>query len=383
MKHALALTFLSSMTCLVAWNAEAAPAAAPEAHHKHHHHGVKSTAKAAPHAAAKPSAKNAPKKTDHHAPKRVAKVEVNAKVAGHPVLSGTTKTDIDLPLNSKPTAGHKPAVVSKAHPAPSAKAPAKVEPHAAVVKKHGPERSYFLAADPHVPLAFVDGNAIHSVGTPGKNCGTASRWAKPKSRWNALDAWGQVTGSLQGNGSDFYDATRCREVFFKGKEGTEPHAVFVSADSSFRPSPKVEWTPDEAEHKEFERFTSTLTALWINQKPFGKPLPLTRRVMFFQVPASEGKNAHRPTRWAVMGGPLLLVAYLGDKDHWKVATVQTPLGLADSYHPVGVFDMNGDKIPEIIYHANSGASFGDSVLSLDPDTMTWSEAAVSPGGATL
>src|SRR4029079_13153036 len=106
------------------------------------------------------------------------------------------------------------------------KAAAKVEPHAAVVKKHGPERSYFLAAHPHVPLAFIDGNAIHSVGTPGKNCGVATRWAKPKSLGNALDAWGQLTAPLEVTGTVSYDAPRCREFFFKGKEGTEPHAVF-------------------------------------------------------------------------------------------------------------------------------------------------------------
>ena len=96
MKHALALTFLSSMTCLVAWNAEAAP----EAHH-HHHHGVKATAKANPPAAEKPSAKNGHKKAEHHAAKRVAHAEVHAKIAGNPVLSGTTHTDIDLPHNSR------------------------------------------------------------------------------------------------------------------------------------------------------------------------------------------------------------------------------------------------------------------------------------------
>ena len=63
--------------------------------------------------------------------------------------------------------------------------------------------------------------------------------------------------------------------------------------------------------------------------------------------------------------------------------MKAPLGLADSYTPVAVFDMNGDGIPEIVIRASDGPTYADRVLALDPATMTWAEAAESPGGAAL
>jgi hypothetical protein len=45
--------------------------------------------------------------------------------------------------------------------------------------------------------------------------------------------------------------------------------------------------------------------------------------------------------------------------------------------------MNGDGVPEIVVRANDGASYADHVLSLNTQTMSWEEAAESPGGAAL
>ena len=63
--------------------------------------------------------------------------------------------------------------------------------------------------------------------------------------------------------------------------------------------------------------------------------------------------------------------------------MKPPLGLTDSYLPVAVFDLNGDGIPEIVYQSNDGPSNADSVMTLSPETMTWTDAVESPGGATL
>ncbi len=148
------------------------------------------------------------------------------------------------------------------------------------------------------------------------------------------------------------------------------------------------------EKKRFDRFLGAMESSWVNQIPLGKLVPQEKRTLFFQFPAPKsaswegrvdgaGKPIERPRRWAVAGGPILVVAYLGDKGRWKAASVKAPLGLADSYTPIAVFDMNGDGIPEIVVRANDGPSFADKVLSLNPETMSWEEAAESPGGAAL
>jgi hypothetical protein len=273
-----------------------------------------------------------------------------------------------------------------AHPAP---APEPVQDAAKPVPP-----SFWMAADPHVPLAVVDGKAIRSVGKRGKDCGALNRWAKPKSRWKAVDAFGQITGTFEVAGSELYDVTQCNEVSFAPKGGKSGAGLFVSEDSAYKPGESVAYVPSIAEKKRFDRFLGTMESAFVNHRPLGKPVPLGKRTIFFQFappkdPSGQqtldgaGKAIQPPTRWAVVGGPILVVAYLGDKGRWKAATVKMPLGLQDSYTPVGVFDMNGDGIPEIVYQSADGPSFGDAVLSLRPDTLVWEDAAESPGGATL
>jgi hypothetical protein len=382
MKQALALTFLSSMTCLVAWDAEAAPQAHPHAAKADPHHPVdkKKISKAAPHHGTKADPHRADKK-------KVGKAEPHpgshAKASAPVALSAPARTDAKFTLEPGAKVSSHASGKANAKAVPSGEGKAGAKDVIAEGARKPSERSYWLAADPHVPLAFVDGSEIHSVGKLEKDCGSEGRWARPKSRWHAVDAWGQVTGSLAIRTSDLHDVTGCHEVSFKGKEGKEPHVLLVSEDSAWKPSEKLAWAPDDDEKKSFDRFTATLEKLWVNDKPFGKALPLSRRAMFFQMPASADRSVKRPTRWAVVGGPILLVAYVGEHDHWKVASVQNPLGLANSYQPVGVFDMNGDKLPEIIYHSSDGPSYGESVLGFDPDTLSWADTAVSPGGGTM
>ncbi len=256
-----------------------------------------------------------------------------------------------------------------------------------------PRASYWLAADPHVPLAKVEGKAIHSVGTRGKDCGSASRWASPGSRWHAVDAYGQTTGVFQVERAEAFDVTQCNEVSFSAKSGKAGAGLFFSDDSGYTPGTSAAYTPTVLEKRNFEHFLGAMESTWVNQKPLGKMVPIGKRTLFFQYdlkdPSMEGrvdgagKPIERPKRWAVAGGPILTVAYQGAGGHWKAASVKTPLGLADSYTPIAVFDMNGDGVPEIVVRANDGASFANHVLSLHPSTMTWEEVAESPGGAAL
>ena len=293
---------------------------------------------------------------------------------------------------AKPHAHKKPSALSAAKPVAVVDLPSRADPPPEVRKRD--RASYWLAADPHVPLATVEGKSIHSVGQRGKECGSANRWANPKSRWHAVDAYGQTTGLFEVAGSEAFDLTACHEVSFSARSGKPGVGLFVSDDSGYTPADSAAYAPSVPEQKRFERFLGAMESSWVNQKPLGKTMPWAKRTLFFQFapprdPSLEGrvdgngKPLERPRHWAVVGGPILVVAYLGDKGRWRAATVKAPLGLADSYVPVAVFDMNGDGIPEIVVRRTDGPSFADSVLSLDPSTMTWEEAAESPGGGAL
>jgi hypothetical protein len=255
-------------------------------------------------------------------------------------------------------------------------------PAHAPAKSHA-KRSFWLAAEPHVPLAVVENGAIRSVGNRGKSCGAASRWAKPGAVWRAVDAWGQVAGEFEVAGSELYDVTHCHEVYFTPRSGKEGAGLFVSDDSPWKPAPSVRWSPADAELKQLEHMTRAIEEAFVDGKPFGKEEGFAERARFFEIPAPKDPDDKRATRWVVLGGPVLVVAYQGDHQQWKVSKVLTPLGLADSYPPVAVFDMNGDGLPEIVYHESDGPSFADNVLKFDPQDQSWTDVAESPGGATL
>lgn len=357
MKHRLLLPLLASVTCLAAWNTDASAA---------------------------------PEKPLHRTPSGAhgkAKVKVKAKAKATPALMSKGKVDPVEALLSKSRVDTTKAAPNKskveAHPvkgkiAPTEKDARARDEEAPAAKKHV-KPSFWLAAAPHVPLARVDGEAIHPVGERGKTCGDESRWAAPLSHWKAVDSWGQVTGVFRVAGSDLYDVTQCHEVFFEGQKGEGPGVLFVSEDSGWKPSKSAMWKPSVAEKKHFERFVGGVEQTFIDRKPQGLAGPLARRTLYFDVPAASG----RPQHWAISGGPILVVAYLGEHGHWKASTVRPPLGLAKSYKPVSVLDMNGDGTPELVYHSDDGPSYADAVLSLNPGSMAWEDTAESPGGATL
>jgi hypothetical protein len=361
MKHRLLLPLLASVTCLAAWNADASAATEKPLH----------AAPSGAHAKVKAKAK--------------AKV-LKPKVKATPALMSKGKIDPTDALLSPAKVETKPAPSkgkAEAHPlkgkvALADKETKAKEEEAPAAKKHA-KPSFWLAAAPHVPLALVEGEAIHPVGQRGKSCGDESRWAAPLSHWKAVDAWGQVTGVFRVAGSDLYDVTQCHEVFFEGQKGEGPGVLFVSEDSGWKPGKSALWKASAAEKKRFESFVGGVEQTFVDKKPQGVAGPLARRTLYFDVPAVEG----RPQHWAISGGPILVVAYLGEHGHWKASTVRPPLGLAKSYKPVSVVDMNGDGVPELVYHSDDGPSYADAVLSLNPGSMAWDDAAASPGGATL
>lgn len=385
MKPALALTLVSSITCLWAWDAEARPAVSA-----HAHHAAAKSADARSKPSGKEEAKSSPRRHSkgHHKAKKEAKPAAKAPARAVmiiPPVAWKIGDGPDITLKAKVESANEANKPQKpsTHPRGAAKAKSAGDLKGASSAKKGPvKKSFWLAAEPHLPLAIVDGAAIRSVALGPKACGAEKRWAQPKSHWKAVNEWGQVTGSFEVSRSETNDENHCREVFFKGQASSQPHALFVAEESGWRPSPSAAWTPSEGEVKHFEHLLGTIDETWIDGKPRGKVPPLAKRTMFFELPPSEQSSAKRPTHWAVAGGPVLVVAYLGERGHWKASEVKTPRKSAEGYKPIGVFDMNGDGIPEIVYHLNDGPDDADKVLSLDPATMSWIDAANSPTGST-
>ena len=176
---------------------------------------------------------------------------------------------------------------------------------------------------------------MHAVGKRGKDCGAANRWARPKSHWHAVDAWGRITGNFEVKGSELLDVTNCREVSFTKQSGEPGAGLFVSVDSSYRPGEAASYAPSGGEKKRFEHFLGAIEQSFVNTKPLGKMVPWAKRTMFFQfAPPKDptwdgrvdgnGKPIERPKHWAVAGGPILVVAYLGQGGTWHAASVKPP-----------------------------------------------------------
>ena len=291
----------------------------------------------------------------------------------------------------------KPNAPKGAPPPPAEPAPAPPPPAAPgqEANHHQGKTSFWMAADPHVPLAVVQGHKIHSIAAQrGKECGSEERWAKPKSHWKAVDAYGQLTGTFEVKGAELYDVTGCHEVQFAPRSGKQGVGLFVSEDSGYKPGKSVQYSPTLAEQKRFDKFMNVVETAYVDHRPYGKAAPLAKRSMFFEFEPpkdpnwverldGENKRIQRPKRWAVSGGSMMTVSFLNGNGHWKVSTVKPVLNLANSYKPVAVFDLDGDGIPEIIYQSSDGPTFAEHVLRLNRETMSWEEAAESPGGATI
>src|SRR5262249_911593 len=149
------------------------------------------------------------------------------------------------PAYAKPRKHKKTRALSAAKAALAVELPGKGEPPPEVLK--GPKPSYWLAADPHVPLAMVQGRAIRSGGKRRPECGEMVRWANPRSRWHAVDAWGQTTGLFEVNGSETFDVTACREVSFSARSGKPGVGLFVSDDSGYTPGASVAFAASAVE----------------------------------------------------------------------------------------------------------------------------------------
>ncbi|MBK8256399.1 MAG: hypothetical protein IPK82_27490 [Polyangiaceae bacterium] len=242
--------------------------------------------------------------------------------------------------------------------------------------------SRFIASG--IPLAEVRDGRIKAVGGAKLPCGAKANWAKTNSRWQALDAWGKPAGVLSVGGSGKFDGTGCHRVWFAEGTGRDGMGVFVSTGSGYSAAASAEWKVDDVHKKLFDKFYTSQEGAWVDGKVDNAH---ARRTLYFQLPkqvtAEEGSPTEkRPIHWAVSGGPVLVVAYVGSNGQWKVGHVLPPNGKVNAYEPLAVMDMNGDGMPEIVVHEEAGGVFSDRVLSFDAGSMRWETAVEGPGGAT-
>lgn len=249
-----------------------------------------------------------------------------------------------------------------------------------------PAKSRFLSSG--VPLAEVREGRIKGVATSKRPCGLRNDWAKIGSLWSPLDAWGQPLSKTDSRVTDrkLYEGSGCYEVDLQAsKDSPETARLYVAKGSGYSPAPSAKWSPDAKSAKGFEQLYASQATAWVDAKP--ESAAEHGKVLFFHLPKQESSpegapTQRRPIHWAVTGGRVLLVGYVGQTGAWKVGQVLPPNGKDHAYEPIAVLDMNGDGLPEIVVHEEAGGVFTDRVLSFDAGAMRWEKAVESPGGAS-
>jgi hypothetical protein len=252
-----------------------------------------------------------------------------------------------------------------------------------VAKKPSPApSSFFLAANPHVPLAVVvDGHVRDAVpaASRGQSCGDRQRWARMGSKWNALDAWGQVVGTFSVSAKDPYDVTGCTELDFSPPSPQTKSHVLVSVDSAWRAPASAEWKPVAGDVHAFDALVAKTIpdhAVPSTDVP-SECKSISEHRRFFDVPGQG--------RFAVGTSNVGYVFARLDSRGWSiVASERTGTNRRFSalcHRPVSIFDMNGDGRPEVILRWSEGTSWSDEVFGIGDDGRP-RLLAVSPGGST-
>jgi len=240
--------------------------------------------------------------------------------------------------------------------------------------RRAPIGSWFLAGDPHVPLAIVRGGRLGEAATRG--CGDRARWKTIGSRWIALDAWGQSMGVYTASSKDDYDVTDCAELSMSPALANDLTHVFVSVDSAWRPSASVEWAAPAAKRASLAAIAKReiddagVTYVWEQCKS------ITVQTRFFHVPGRGD--------WAVTTSNAGWLVARDDASGWNVVGHDhvKPTRFASScFRPVAVFDMDGDGVPEIVMRSSAGDGWNDYVMALGRDDH-WHVVASSNGGST-
>lgn len=239
----------------------------------------------------------------------------------------------------------------------------------------------WLGFDPHVPFAVTSRGEIETAGVA-----CCAPWAVRGARWQAIDRWGRVVGLAEVSGGEGYDLTQCYELVLRKVEGEDGVGLFVSPGWTSPPS--AEWTPQPAERASLATLVAHADALFPPRMDDGPLAPIADRTLFFQAAPNEG-NPEDPTRFAVVGGRVLVVAGKTEPGAWALShfdskMAETGYSPPDAYRPLAVVDVDGDGWPEIVFRESDGPSWGDVILRMQPDSTgrPWERVAESVGGST-
>ncbi|MDD5305935.1 MAG: hypothetical protein PHU25_01315 [Deltaproteobacteria bacterium] len=246
-------------------------------------------------------------------------------------------------------------------------------------------------------MAFTDRHEIYNVDS---HC--CEPWSKAKSRWRTVDAWGQVVGSAEIVSRSYYEYAECYDTTWKLIQGSWGAGLLASEDGDWRPPPSVQWTPSPSQMAALSRMVddvyhafvfTDLSFIRLTTGPgqtegTDKLLPLERRTLLFTIPPRKRDSEPappNPTQFAVVGGPVLLVAFLHPDERWIVSAERNELTDGDrthlTYQPIAVFDVDEDGFPEIIYRFSEGEWWGETILKLDTAFDRWREVATSVMGS--
>ncbi len=224
----------------------------------------------------------------------------------------------------------------------------------------------FLTASPGGPLAQVLNGAVRTP--PRRACRS---WGAIGSRWRELDAFGVPVGEAVVESGNYYDASNCDELTLRRTGGVAGAGFYVDARAPYRAPDVVWWRPSKSARAALERIVSA------RQKRFtllGGPGPSLRALTLF---FAWGETRER---FAAVGGRSLVILK-AKGDGWQVVHEQPPSkgkGLANAYRPLGVTDMNGDGLPELVVHEieDVGEWWGDGTFTELRDG-TWKR--IGPG----
>ncbi len=254
-----------------------------------------------------------------------------------------------------------------------------------------PDATRWLAMSPHTPLAITDGE--QGIVTAGQPC--CAPWARRGARYRSLNAYGQVSGIVEITGGAGYDVTRCFELGLGVVSGADAALIYASVDGGWQPPASAEWRPDADARRELAQFVELLSQVALIEPQLQRryenedPLPpLGDRTLFFQVTTQRADGRGTISfHYAVSGGRLLLIAWYSPEGKWVLAHLVNDMANVDSipiftYRPIAVVDMDGDGVPEVVYHWNEGPAWGQVVLRRRTSRGAWEEVAHSVGGST-
>ncbi len=280
-----------------------------------------------------------------------------------------------------------------AAPKPPPKTPPKTSDAQACLTRPTPPKgaSLWLASNPHLPLAETrDGNISRADDKEG--CKRPARWGATGRSYRVLDRWGKVLGTSKVVRRERYDVSGCEEILMSGateSEEAQGDRLLVTSDGAWAPGPSFADRPTAAMHTAFRRFLSGLDERLVADGA-STTQPEGERVAFFRI----GKKDCQPRdderglvgAYAVAGGPYLVVARYDAQKGWKAVYLTTPPPAAsDVYREnkiMTIVDMEGDGVPEVVFHTSEDTAFWDVVVGLD-SARIWAERAQSAAGATL